>query len=185
MAARTRVYQIRITLQGFLPPIWRRIQVRSSIRLDKLHGIIQVAMGWTDSHLHQFIVGDTYYGPPNPFGDELEMNNEAAYSLGRITGTEGFAFLYEYDLGDSWQHELLVEKIALPEKGVRYPVCLAGERACPPEDIGGVWGYETFLEAVADPEHPEHEDYVEWVGGAFDAEAFDLAAVNEALRRAS
>jgi hypothetical protein len=183
MAARTQIYQIRVTLQGFRPPIWRRIQVRSSTRLDRLHEVIQVAMGWTNAHLHQFIVGDTYYGMRAFFPDDPEVNDETAFSLGRITRTEGAGFLYEYDFGDSWQHELLVEGITEPEQGVRYPVCIAGERACPPEDVGGIWGYETFLEAMADPGHPEHEDYVEWIGGVFDPDAFDLAEVNAMLRR--
>jgi hypothetical protein len=89
---------------------------------------------------------------------------------------------YEYDFGDSWEHELLVEKILPPEPGVRYPLCLKGKGACPPEDVGGVWGYDSFLEAIADPKHPEHDDMLEWVGGEFDPEAFDLDEVNEALR---
>jgi hypothetical protein len=110
------------------------------------------------------------------------MNDETEFKLSRITNKEGSMFLYEYDFGDSWRHELLVEKIAPPQE-TQYPVCLAGERACPPEDVGGVWGYEAFLDAIRDPDHPEHEDYIEWIGGEFDPEAFDLEAANAALRR--
>jgi hypothetical protein len=182
MPSRPQIYQIKITLQGSDPPIWRRIQVRGDTPLDRLHGIIQVVMGWTNSHLHQFIVGETYFGPPDPYYDEPTMSDETESRLSQITRHEGSAFLYEYDFGDSWAHELLVEKIALPEQST-YPVCLAGERACPPEDVGGVWGYEGFLEAIRDPDHSEHEDYLEWIGGEFDPEAFDLEGVNAALRR--
>ena len=177
------IYQIKVTLHGIEPPIWRRIQVRDSTALDRLHDILQVVMGWTDSHLHQFIVGETYFGPPDPYYDDLQLSDEAGVRLSRIARNEGFAFTYEYDFGDSWAHELLVEQIVPPQEGARYPVCLAGERACPPEDVGGIWGYEVFREAIRDPDHPEHESYVEWIGGVFDPEIFDLDAVNAALRR--
>ena len=183
MPAQTQIYQIRITLRGIEPPIWRRIQLRSNTPLDRLHDIIQVVMGWTNSHLHQFIVGETYFGMLEPYYDDLQMSDETEFRLSRITRDEGDAFIYEYDFGDSWRHELLVEKIIAPAEGTRYPVCLAGERACPPEDVGGIWGYEEFLEAIRDPEHPEHESYLEWIGGELDPEAFDLEAVNAALRR--
>ena len=182
MPPKTQIYQIKITLLGSDPPIWRRIQVRGDTPLDRLHDIIQVAMGWTNSHLHQFIVGRTYFGPPDPYYEELELNDETESTLSQITKDEKATFIYEYDFGDSWTHELLVEEIVPPGEQ-KYPVCLAGERACPPEDVGGVWGYEGFLEAIRDPDHPDHEDYIEWIGGNFDSEAFDLEAVNAALRR--
>ena len=182
MSPKMQIYQLKITLQGVNPPIWRRIQVRGDTSLDKLHDTIQVVMGWTDSHLHQFIVGEAYFGAPEPYYDDLPMSDETEFKLRRITRNEGSAFIYEYDFGDRWAHELLVEKILPPEES-KYPVCLAGERACPPEDVGGVWGYEGFLEAIRDHDHPEHEDYLEWIGGEFDPEAFDLEAVNAALRR--
>jgi hypothetical protein len=184
MPTQTQIYQIKVTLQDTEPPIWRRIQVRANMTLDRLHEVIQTVMGWTDSHLHQFIVGQTYFGVPDPdYGDDLEMNDEAKARLSQITREKGFAFAYEYDFGDSWVHELLLEKIAPPEQGVSYPMCLSGERACPPEDVGGTWGYEEFLAAIRDPEHPEHEDYLEWIGSEFDPQAFDLEGVNAALRR--
>jgi hypothetical protein len=182
MPPETQIYQITIALQGSDPPIWRRIQVRGDTPLDGLHDIIQVAMGWTDSHMHQFIVGEAYFGPPVPYDDGLQMSDETEFKLSQITKDEGSAFLYEYDFGDSWTHELLVEKTLSPAE-TKYPICLAGERACPPEDVGGVWGYKGFLEAIRDPDHPEHEDYLEWIGGEFDPEAFDLEGVNATLRR--
>ena len=182
MPPKTQIYQIKITLQGSNPPIWRRIQVRGNTPLEKLHDIIQIVMGWTNSHLHQFIVGETYYGPPEPYCDDLPMSDETKFRLSRIAKKKGSAFIYEYDFGDSWQHEMLIEKIVPPGEA-KYPVCLAGERACPPEDVGGIWGYEEFLEAIRDPEHPEHESYLEWIGDEFDPEAFDLEEINAALRR--
>jgi hypothetical protein len=182
MPPKTQIYQIKITLQGSNPPIWRRIQVRGDTPLDKLHHIIQVVMGWTNSHMHQFIVGEAYFGPPDPYYDDLAVSDETRFKLSRIARDEGAVFIYEYDFGDSWAHELLVEKMVPPGEA-KYPVCLAGERACPPEDVGGVWGYEGFLEAIRDPDHPEHESYLEWIGGEFDPEAFDPKGVNAVLRR--
>jgi hypothetical protein len=126
-------------------------------------------------------VGQTSFGQTHPdYG--LEMRDERGVKLSQIASGEGFTFRYEYDFGDSWLHNLVVEGVLGPEPGQRYPVCVEGERACPPEDVGGVWGYEMFLEAIGDPGHPEHERFLEWIGGEFDAEEFDLDAVNAALR---
>jgi len=175
------IYQIKVTLDDSKPPIWRRILVRSDITLEELHGILQAVMGWADYHLHQFIVGRTYYGVPHPdYG--FEMGDESQVKLNQIVTGEKFKFRYEYDFGDSWLHNLLIEKVLPPEPGQPYPVCIKGKRACPPEDVGGIWGYGGFLEAIQNPNHLEHEDYLEWVGGEFDPEAFDLDEVNEVLR---
>ena len=177
------IYQIKVTLEGSKPPIWRRILVPINITLGELHHILQAVMGWWDYHLHQFIVGGTYYGVPHPdYDDYLEMRDESQVKLNEIVAGEGFKFRYEYDFGDSWLHNLLVEKVLPPEPGQQYPVCIKGKRACPPEDVGGVWGYDDFLEAIQNPNHPEHDDYLEWIGGEFDPEEFDLDEVNEALR---
>jgi hypothetical protein len=175
------IYQLKVTLRDSKPPIWRRIQVSADINLGKLHRILQVVMGWTDFHLHQFIVGNNYYGEPDPdMGPEIR--DEKRIKLSQIVAGEKFKFTYEYDFGDSWEHELLVEKILPPEPDGRYPICLKGARACPPEDVGGVWGYDSFLEAISDPNHPEHADMLEWIGDEFDPEAFDLDEVNKTLR---
>ena len=174
------IYQLKVNLRGAKPPIWRRIQVPSDITLYKLHHILQVVMGWTDSHLHQFIVGRTSYGEPHPdYG--FEMRSEKRAKLDKIAPGEGDKFIYEYDFGDGWEHIVLVEKILAPEEGVRYPLCLKGVRACPPEDVGGIWGYASFLEAIRDPEHPDHESMIEWIGIEFDPKEFDLEWVNEQL----
>ena len=176
------VYQLKVSVKGSKPPIWRRIQVRGSTTLGQLHEILQIVMGWTDSHLHQFIIDGEYYGVPDPDWD-MEVKSERRVKLGQIVTNAKDRFIYEYDFGDSWEHELVVEKVLVPEFGVQYPVCLTGKRACPPEDVGGIWSYDEFLEALGDPTHPEHEMYTEWIGGAFDPEAFNIEAVNQELRR--
>lgn len=175
------VFQLKVTLKESKPPIWRRIQVRGGTTLYKLHDIFQVVMGWTDSHLHQFIVRGEYYGTPDPdWGGDVK--SERRVKLGGIVAGPKDRFVYEYDFGDGWEHAIVVEKVLAPEPGVRYPVCLAGKRACPPEDVGGVWGYAEFIEAIRDPKHPEHEGMLEWVGGSFDPAEFDLEDINEALK---
>jgi hypothetical protein len=176
------IYQLKITLRNSKPPIWRRVMVPSKFSLYKLHQVIQIAMGWTNSHLHQFIVDDQYYSIPSP-EDSERVIDERRHVLSQIAPREKRKFVYEYDFGDSWEHEIVVEKILPPETGVKYPVCLQGKRASPPEDVGGVWGYETFLAAINDPKHAEHASYLEWIGGKFDAEEFNLDEINPALRR--
>lgn len=178
------VYQIKVTLKDIRPSIWRRFQVPSRITLSKLHRILQVVMGWSNYHLHQFIVGGVYYGEPDPdddFGFELKIDRTA--KLAQAASGAGARFISEYDFGDGWEHEIVVEKIVPPEAGVRYPICLAGKRAFPPEDCGGTPGYARFLEAIRNPEHEEHDELLQWVGGSFDPEAFDLDDINHRLRR--
>jgi len=183
MSTKVPIYQIKVTLDDSKPPIWRRILVPSDIALAKLHRILQVVMGWSDYHLHQFIVGGAYIGEPHPdYDDYLDMHDERDVTLRQIVSGEKFKFRYEYDFGDSWLHQVLVEKVLPPQPGQQYPLCIKGKRACPPEDVGGVWGYGDFLEAIQNPDHPEHEEYLEWVGGEFDPEEFDLDGVNEVLR---
>jgi hypothetical protein len=175
------IYQIKVTLNESEPPIWRRFQVPGDVRLSRLHDVLQVVMGWTDSHLHQFKVGGTSFGIPDPeFGG---IEDDKRVTLQEVAPAEGARFVYEYDFGDSWEHDLLVEKIMPPEPGVAYPRCLAGERHGPPEDCGGIWGYANFVEAIQDPRHPEHDELLAWAGGKFDPEAFDLERVNRALAR--
>jgi hypothetical protein len=174
------IYQIKVTLNGSKPPIWRRIQVPGNYTLAQMHAVLQVVMGWTNSHLHAFTVGGISFGHPDP---ELDFEDERKVRLSQLVPEEKARFLYEYDFGDNWEHVLEVEKILPPEPGAQYPVCLAGKRAGPPEDCGGVWGYADFLEAIRDPEHPEHEEMREWVGGEFDPEAFDREAINRELGR--
>ncbi|MFH2053020.1 MAG: plasmid pRiA4b ORF-3 family protein [bacterium] len=175
------ILQFRIELLEISPPIWRRIQVPADSSFWDLHVAIQDAMGWTDSHLHAFELDD-----PKKGRCEIGIPDEDAMvpviagwkrKLTRHFKTPGDVMFYEYDFGDDWRHAVLLEAIALPEPGVEYPRCTAGARRCPPEDVGGVGGYEEFLEAIADPDHEEHDSYLEWCGGAFDPEEFDPAAV--------
>lgn len=182
-----RVYQFKITLKGIRPSIWRRIQTKDCT-LDKLHEHIQTAMGWTNSHLHQFIINGVRHGDPELIYDGWEGEEPPVNSLrtkiSKIVPADGKRswFDYEYDFGDSWEHEILFEGCLRAEKGSRNPLCLKGKRACPPEDVGGIFGYQEFLEAIADPEHEEHESYLEW-SGPFDPEAFDPRAATREMRK--
>jgi hypothetical protein len=181
------VYQLKITLLGAKPPIWRRIQVKDCT-LDKLHEHIQTAMGWTNSHLHHFRLGEQLYGDPQLMGDnfeELAYKDSTATKISDILPKKGkkFRFLYEYDFGDSWEHEVLVEGSVPPDSKVKYPLCLEGARACPPDDCGGVWGYADFVEAIQNPDNERHEELMEWGGGRFDPEAFDPAKATKAMKK--
>jgi hypothetical protein len=186
------VYELRITLEEIRPPIWRLIQVPNSLRLSCLHDAVQTVVGWTDSHLHRFEKDGKYWGVPEPDGDDsLDIIDESQTTIGEVLTTPGDALLYVYDLGDKWRHDVALEKI-LPAAGRVSPVCLAGERHCPPEDVGGVPGYAEFLEVVFEHGHEEYEHYVRWAGGPsplnrsvgrFQPEEFNITAVNDALSR--
>ncbi len=175
------VYQIKVTLAGIKPPIWRRIQVPSNITLYKLHRILQVVMGWYDGHLHEFTIDGDSYGEPDP-DDWDDIISEKRVKLNEVISGPKDKLAYEYDFGDGWEHKLVVEKVLKPEPGVRYPICTAGARSCPPEDCGGPWGYDYLLEILGNPQHPRYEERNEWVGEYFDPEAFDLDEVNRELR---
>jgi pRiA4b ORF-3-like protein len=178
-----KIYQVKITLKYVRPPIWRRVQVRGDITLAKLHEIIQIAMGWFDSHLHQFRMGKVYYGTPDiDEFSELNLKDDSKAQLGRVLTKLKQKLIYEYDFGDGWEHEILLEKILPSEPGVRYPRCIGGARACPPEDCGGTGGYANFLTAIGDPNHEEHDEYLDWIGGEFDPEEFELDEVDAALK---
>jgi hypothetical protein len=181
------IYQLKVTLRDSKPPIWRRIQVPGSITLLKLHRVLQVVMGWEDYHLHQYIVDGVYYGTRDPEFElpGMEMENERGVKLYQIAPDVGSRFVYEYDFGDGWQHQIVVEKLLPPIAGNdgKYPRCIAGKRACPPEDVGGVWGYGDFLKVIRNPAHPDRDGMLEWAGGDFDPEEFDLEDINNALKK--
>lgn len=174
------VYQLKVTLQESEPAIWRRLLVQDTT-LDRLSDFLIAAMGWMGGHLHLFMAGGKHYSIPDPEWNDQDMIDESTVKLSDIVSVKQRSFIYEYDLGDSWQHEVLVENIGPPEPGRRYPICLDGSLACPPEDVGGIGGFYEFLEAIGDPDHPEHEYLLEWAGGDFDPGAFDLNQVNHAL----
>ena len=175
--AKERLYQFKIRLKNLKPPIWRRIQTRDCT-LDKLHEHIQTSMGWTNSHLHHFQINKKLYGDPWLMEEDFDgqrYENSRILRLSNVVPKSGarFDFEYEYDFGDSWLHEVLFEGCLRADPGRRYPLCVEGERACPPEDVGGTSGYKRFVRAIANPDHREHEENLTWVGGAFDPEVFD------------
>jgi hypothetical protein len=174
--------QLKVTLQEIKPPIWRRLAVPSSCTLADLHLILQIAFGWLDYHLHSFTIGKVDYGPHDPEG-WTETASERI-TLGKLGLSRKQKFSYEYDFGDSWVHLILVEDTSELNGPPASPTCLAGKRARPPEDCGGPWQYPELLKALANPGHPEHDESLEWVGGSWDPEAFDLDAVNQALTAA-
>jgi hypothetical protein len=174
------IYQIKISLIGAKPPIWRTVLVASNLGLAAFHEVIQQTMGWTDSHLHQFIANNVFYGiPDDDFGMEIE--DESKYKLSQLLSKEKDNIIYEYDFGDSWEHKILLEKVLPYDSKTALPVCIKGKRACPPEDCGGIWGYEDLLETISNVKHPEHADMLEWLGGEFDPEEFDLEQINKDL----
>lgn len=175
-----RVFQCKVTLRGSKPPIWRRFQVPDDVTLEHFHFALQIVMGWSNSHLHEFMIGDESYGEPHPDYDG-EVQDERKITLRRVASSEGARFLYIYDYGDNWQHIVQVEKILRRDPEMRYPVCLAGKRACPPEDCGGIWGYMDLLEIIGNPKHKEYRGMMEWLGGEFDPEKFSLDGVNNRL----
>jgi hypothetical protein len=179
-SAPRKVLQLKVTLLDSKPPIWRRLQVLDNTDLGTLHQIIQITVGWTNSHLHQFIIDNKFYSDP-----EFELDDvlsERRMTLSSLKLEPKKRFRYEYDFGDDWMHDILVEKVLEPEADGQYPQCITGKRACPPEDCGGVWGYNDLLEALKDAENPEHESMLEWLGDDFDPEAFDVDAVNAQLQ---
>jgi Plasmid pRiA4b ORF-3-like protein len=177
------IYQFKIVLLGPKPPIWRRLQVPGNANLGWLHAVLQTTMGWTNSHLHHFLTRDASYSDPrfnedSVFGDQPDRD-EARAKLLQVAPEAGSQFGYEYDFGDSWEHEVTVEKILPPGSGLaEAALCLDGARACPPEDCGGIWGYADLLKILGKPKHPEHKTMKEWIGGSFDAEAFDKGKIN-------
>jgi hypothetical protein len=204
------VVRLRILLAGIDPLVWRQVDVPVSLTLHDLHGVIQASMGWLDCHLHEFRVDGQPYGDPEVDEDRLfgtpaqvrrelrthgldkqaidEMLergelllDESTVELGDLTSGRFVSFEYEYDFGDGWRHVIIVEDVGPAERGVRYPRCVAGSRACPPEDVGGLPGYAQMLEALADESHEDHQHYLDWLGGKWDAERFDLAGANDAL----
>src|SRR5262249_32429979 len=167
--AEPMIYQLKITLKHSRPPIWRRLQVSGDTRLDQLHEIIQTAMGWHDIHLHAFDVGGVEYTFPYPDSSYVAQD-ERRVTLARVARRSGAKCRCQYDFGDDWQHEVLVEKILPPEPDATYPVCLKGRRACPPEDSGGPWGYANLLAALAGASSRDHELAREWIDPTFNPE---------------
>jgi hypothetical protein len=175
------VYQLKVTLRGSKPPIWRRFAVPGSITLAKLHSVLQIVMGWTDTHLHEFILGRQHYGVPDPDYPSEDVKSERRVKLNQLLARESDRLLYCYDFGDGWEHSLVLEKVLPCGSIALKPRCLAGKRSCPPEDCGGIYGYYDLLKALGDPNSSDHEEMKAWVGAGFDPERFDLDEVNAIL----
>jgi hypothetical protein len=179
---------LKVTLSRISPPIWRQLLVRGDINLGLLHHVIQVAMGWTDSHLHQFFIGEKRYSNPSfeldDFPGEDFTLDEYEAVLMDLAPRAGRKIEYEYDFGDDWHHLIRVEKILAPDPARKVLAeCIGGARACPPDDCGGAGGYQALLDALKHPEWPRYRELLEWLGGPFDSEAFDLDGVNRRLCR--
>lgn len=173
---------LHIELNDIEPTIWRRFLVPETITLGKLHRVIQAVMGWTDSHLHEFDIAGEKYGTPSSDDWGAPVNSETRKTLvNALQGKKRFGYLY--DFGDSWEHRITVEKRLPMISAPQEHYCIEGENACPPEDVGGALGYQDFLDAMANPAHPDHDDRVEWYGGVFEASVYDCKPVNQWLAR--
>ena len=185
--ANMRLYQFRITLNESEPSIWRRIQIKNCT-LERLHEHIQLAMGWGNEHLHRFRIKDEIYGDAqlldDGFDDQYEFIDSTRIKISDVVPKSGirFTFEYEYDFGDGWVHEVLFEGCLTATEGKKYPICVEGERACPPEDVGGIFGYNEYLKIIGDPNHEQHEEMLEW-RGKFDPEKFDSKKASRKMQR--
>jgi hypothetical protein len=180
-----KIYQIQIELLGFKPKIWRKILVPSNLKLHDFHLIIQSTMGWTNSHLHQFLKNETSYILIMSLDDIIEGMNTVDYRKMKISDLlykENDKLIYEYDFGDGWEHDIILKKILPVEPNIKYPVCLDGKMNCPPEDCGGIFGYADMLKILKQPKHKEYDSYIEWLGEEFDPTFFDINEINELLR---
>lgn len=179
------IYQLNVALQESRPLIWRCVQVPSAMTLPKLHRTLQIVLGWEDYHLHEFRIDGKAYAEPDPEDHHFgrEVTDERRVALTTVLSAVGSSFEYIYDFGDNWRHDILLEAILPVTPRKRYPVCLGGARSAPPENVGGIDGYEWYLAALADPQHEEQRRLLEW-RGRFDPEYFPITSVNRQLRKA-
>ena len=185
--ANDTLFQFKITLLDSKPLIWRRIQVTDGT-LDELHEHIQTSMGWTNSHLHHFRIGEQLYGDPmlmEESMEEMDYKDSTRTRISKIVPKTGkrLSFMYEYDFGDGWEHDVLFEGCPQKEPGQKYPLCLEGERACPPEDVGGIGGFYEFLDAIGNKRHKQHKEMLEWIVGDFDPEKFDAKQATSEMKK--
>jgi hypothetical protein len=181
----TTVHRLKVTLRQVMPPVWRRIEVSSNMKLSELADVLEAAMGWFGGHLHAFETGGVFYELPDgeSFGFS-RRRDERKFRLGEALPAVKSRMRWDYDFGDGWEHDIVVESIDARRSDATYPVCLAGKRACQPDDCGGPWGYTNLLAALGDSTHDEHEELTEWVPPGFDAAAFDVAGATELMRSA-
>ena len=180
------VLRLKVVLADTEPPIWRRVEVPADLTLKELHAVIQAAMGWENAHLYQFHVGrETIAGPgmggggflgPRPASaGQVRLDDLATHGVKRFT--------YLYDMGDSWEHQIKIEKMLPSDPLAAYPRLIDGARRCPPEDCGGIPGFYAFLDAINDPKHPDHADRIDWYGGRFDPGSLDIEPIQKHLAR--
>ncbi|MDH4449615.1 MAG: plasmid pRiA4b ORF-3 family protein [Rhodoferax sp.] len=181
----TRIFHLHIELLNVEPLVWRRVWVPETVKLKKLDRIIQESMGWTHSHLHAFTIEGKRYGSQeqDDWGMDANLLDEKRYAIRDVLGEVGFEFSYVYDFGDDWMHRIVVERIEAATALNNWAMCVAGENACPPEDVGGPPGYEMFRDAMADKSHPHFADYWTWTGGPFDPKAFDMNLANKRVKK--
>ena len=178
-----KVFQFKIQLKYVKPPIWRRILVPENYTFWDLHVAVQDSMGWVDCHLHEFNIQNPFTGKEDRIGmpdddyPDAEMISEKECTIKTYFNQENVSAVYVYDFGDDWEHEIIFEKILQRDSGIKYPVCTAGKRACPPEDCGGPFGYMAMLDALNNPDHENHDSMVEWIGDEFDSETFNPKSV--------
>lgn len=176
-----QIYQIKVVLKNTKPKIWRRLLVDADTQLDDLHRIIQTSMGWTNSHLHLFKVGKNEYAP-----DEFEVEDclsSRKVKLNTILKKEKSKILYVYDLGDYWEHDIILEKIIKEGDAGQIPRCVKGKSSCPPEDCGGTFGYMELIQTISNPKHEDYESMMEWLDGEFDPDYFNVEEVNQSLKQ--
>ncbi len=182
MLLQPSIFQVKITLTGITPPIWRRLQVPSDLFLHDFHKVIQTSVGWENSHLHQFVKNSRTFGIAD---DEFELSDKfmdyTSIRLVDILNKENEVIRYIYDFGDTWVHEIVLEKILEPSKNEFYPFCLAGKRNCPPENSGGPWAYMEMVKIFSNLGHPDREDIMQWIDEEWEPENFNIDIVNEML----
>jgi hypothetical protein len=178
------IFRVHVSLMNIEPPIWRCIELTSQTTLKQFHCILQIAMGWTNSHLHEFIVGSQRYGTPDVHFDEPgEVIAEGKVHLSTVLPVPEARILYVYDFGDYWQHSVHLEAVLSAQPGIDYPRVLDGARSCPPEDCGGATGYADLVDILLDPTHEDFQQMREWAGEEFNAEVLHLEKINARLRR--
>lgn len=178
------IYQLKVTIAGIKPPVWRRVLVPADINLAHLHDVLQIVMGWTNSHLHQYVFGETIYGVPDENRDlffGMKFMDENKSTLSSLLVQENDSIIYEYDFGDNWEHNITLEKKFPDDNSINLPTCIKGRRSSPPENCGGVPGYENLLEILSTPTDPDYQECIRWIGVHFDPEHFDMNEVNRRL----
>jgi hypothetical protein len=168
------IARLKITLDDVKPIVQRRVEVPLTMRLDRLHLVLQAALGWTNSHLYEIRAGDVGWGMVDPDWGDGPLDAAKARLLDLIEDTGAKTFKYLYDFGDGWEHTVRIERVIDAVPGLPYPILIDGTGACPPEDVGGPWGYSDFIDALADPNHERHAELKEWIGDTFDPLAFNI-----------